>query len=59
MLLEHKMQRPVPSPKRFCPGGSACPLTPKKTPGATQLNGHPSPSAPPRPGPPLRVDGAD
>ncbi|OPJ86699.1 inositol-3-phosphate synthase 1 [Patagioenas fasciata monilis] len=59
MLLEHKMQRPVPSPKRFCPGGAACPLAHKKTPGATQLNGHPSPSAPPRPGPPLHVDGAD
>ncbi|NXA11851.1 INO1A synthase, partial [Sapayoa aenigma] len=39
MLLEHKMQRPVPSPKRACPGGASCPLAPKKTPVPTQLNG--------------------
>ncbi|NWR60631.1 INO1B synthase, partial [Bucorvus abyssinicus] len=32
MLLEHKMQRLAPSPKRSCPGGHACPLTPKKAP---------------------------
>ncbi|NXT34786.1 INO1A synthase, partial [Pelecanoides urinatrix] len=51
MLLEHKMQRPVPSPKRACPGGAACPLAPKKAPAAAQLNGHPCPGAP-RPGPP-------
>ncbi|XP_065555609.1 inositol-3-phosphate synthase 1 [Lathamus discolor] len=60
MLLEHKMQRPAPSPKRSCPGGAACPLAPKKTPAApTQLNGHP---CAPRPGPPrtpLHIDGAD
>ncbi|NWW25943.1 INO1A synthase, partial [Falcunculus frontatus] len=50
MLLEHKMQRPAPSPKRACPGGAACPLLPKKSPAApTQLNGHP---CAPRPGPP-------
>ncbi|KAF1431827.1 Inositol-3-phosphate synthase 1-A, partial [Spheniscus magellanicus] len=48
MLLEHKMQRPAPSPKRACPGGAACPLSPKKAPVATQLNGHPCPG-PPRP----------
>ncbi|NXS47627.1 INO1A synthase, partial [Balaeniceps rex] len=51
MLLEHKMQRPVPSPKRACPGGAACPLAPKKAPAAAQLNGHPCPGTP-RPGPP-------
>ncbi|XP_027762996.1 inositol-3-phosphate synthase 1 [Empidonax traillii] len=59
MLLEHKMQRPAPSPKRACPGGASCPLAPKKTPVPTQLNGHP---CAPRPGPPhtpLHVDGAD
>ncbi|NXY11182.1 INO1A synthase, partial [Pteruthius melanotis] len=40
MLLEHKMQRPAPSPKRACPGGAACPLLPKKSPAApAQLNG--------------------
>ncbi|NWU85998.1 INO1A synthase, partial [Onychorhynchus coronatus] len=39
MLLEHKMQRPAPSPKRACPGGASCPLAPKKTPVPTQLNG--------------------
>ncbi|XP_040446394.1 inositol-3-phosphate synthase 1 [Falco naumanni] len=61
MLLEHKMQRPVPSPKRACPGGAACPLAPKKTPATTQLNGHPC-AGTPRPGPPrtpLHIDGAD
>ncbi|XP_069646500.1 LOW QUALITY PROTEIN: inositol-3-phosphate synthase 1 [Haliaeetus albicilla] len=51
MLLEHKMQRPVPSPKRSCPGGAACPLAPKKASAAAQLNGHPCPGTP-RPGPP-------
>ncbi|NXW39490.1 INO1A synthase, partial [Phaetusa simplex] len=51
MLLEHKMQRPVPSPKRSCPGGATCPLAPKKVPAAAQLNGHPCAGAP-RPGPP-------
>uniref|UniRef100_A0A8U7NHH4 peptidylprolyl isomerase n=1 Tax=Corvus moneduloides TaxID=1196302 RepID=A0A8U7NHH4_CORMO len=60
MLLEHKMQRPAPSPKRACPGGAACPLVPKKSPAApAQLNGHP---CAPRPGPPrapLHIDGAD
>ncbi|NXR19396.1 INO1A synthase, partial [Cinclus mexicanus] len=50
MLLEHKMQRPAPSPKRACPGGASCPLLPKKSPAApAQLNGHP---CAPRPGPP-------
>ncbi|XP_068020969.1 inositol-3-phosphate synthase 1 [Melanerpes formicivorus] len=61
MLLEHKMQRPSPSPKRSCPGGGTCPLTPKKTSMPTQLNGHPCPGTP-RPGAPrtpLHVDGAD
>ncbi|XP_015506983.1 inositol-3-phosphate synthase 1 [Parus major] len=60
MLLEHKMQRPAPSPKRACPGGAACPLLPKKSPAApAQLNGHP---CAPRPGPPrapLHIDGAE
>ncbi|RMB89817.1 hypothetical protein DUI87_33832 [Hirundo rustica rustica] len=57
MLLEHKMQRPAPSPKRACPGGAACPLLPKKSPAApAQLNGHP---CAPRPAPPLHIDGAD
>ncbi|XP_068776292.1 inositol-3-phosphate synthase 1 [Struthio camelus] len=59
MLLEHKMQRAAPSPKRACPAGPACPAAPKKA--AAQLNGHPCPGSarhgPPRP--PLHVDGAD
>ncbi|CAM9728622.1 unnamed protein product [Bubo scandiacus] len=52
MLLEHKMQRPVPSPKRSCPGGAACPLAPKKAPAAAHLNGHPCPGTPPAGTPP-------
>ncbi|XP_077644980.1 inositol-3-phosphate synthase 1 isoform X2 [Lonchura striata] len=55
MLLEHKMQRPAPGPRRACPGGSACPLPPKKSPAApTHLNGHPR-----APRAPLHIDGAD
>ncbi|KAM8795072.1 inositol-3-phosphate synthase 1 [Eudromia elegans] len=59
MLLEHKMQRAAPGPKRSCPAGAACPVAPKKAP--AQLNGHPCAGGP-RHGPPrprLHVDGAE
>ncbi|XP_032059721.1 inositol-3-phosphate synthase 1 isoform X2 [Aythya fuligula] len=61
MLLEHKMQRPALSPKRACPGGAACPLTPKKAATPPQLNGHPCPGTarPGPPRPPLHIDGAN
>lgn len=54
MLLEHKMQRPPLGPKRCCPAGAACPITPKKAAPPTQLNGHPG-----TPRPPLHIDGAE
>ncbi|XP_015742056.1 inositol-3-phosphate synthase 1 isoform X3 [Coturnix japonica] len=54
MLLEHKMQRPPLGPKRCCPAGAACPITPKKATPPTQLNGHPG-----TPRPPLHIDGAE
>eukprot|EP00075_Anas_platyrhynchos_P038994 XP_027328247.1 LOW QUALITY PROTEIN: inositol-3-phosphate synthase 1 [Anas platyrhynchos] len=60
MLLEHKMQRPALSPKRACPGGATCPLTPKKAATPPQLNGHPCPAtARGTPAPPLHIDGAN
>ncbi|XP_066839730.1 inositol-3-phosphate synthase 1 isoform X1 [Anser cygnoides] len=61
MLLEHKMQRPALSPKRACPAGAACPVTPKKAAAPPQLNGHPCPGTarPGPPCPPLHIDGAN
>ncbi|XP_039421924.1 inositol-3-phosphate synthase 1 [Corvus cornix cornix] len=52
MLLEHKMQRPAPSPKRACPGGALSPGPQEREQRPPSSTGTPVPPAGAAPSPP-------